>query len=1096
MAESVMNKTTIAKQAKTANSSLPAQGLLQRTCACGNHTVAGGECATCAKKKSGLQRKLAIGASNDPLEREADRVADQVLAAPAHPAVSGVSPRIQRYTAQASGQMDAAPASVDRVLASPGRPLDTTLQQDMEQRFGYDFSRVRVHSSAAAEQSAQDVNAHAYTVGHNMVFGAGRFAPGTHAGRRLIAHELTHVVQQGSQPPQGKLPIAQSNSSGEAEAQSAASAVQAGGPVVVGGTGGPALARQPLSLNESVDPGGLSFSQAKPTAQSAAARRPRSLRKSVDPTSLSDGELFEEIDLIHEWLQGNPTKNERKDLKMALAPFEAEAERRKGQAKAQARAAKIQRAITPKVSTKGAEALVEMLGVVENIRPSEAASGLYTLLWEGELITLTEEEVGKIRAVAVKEIRSRLPRIMSKAQEGRYRYALQREVEKENRIVSFVVEALQAQIGVNPDPGVAVMISAAQAQIAVNRAEILLHQGKLSEAGRAMVSGEAAAIKAHRLSYAYVTGFISAGESTITALEITRDVSFGIAIGIGAILAAPIVAAGVGPGITGTVATGAILTGGGAVLGGELRASTSAAGQALTGKGVDWDEVEKERSIGRKRGAVDALSAFTGARVASALGVGAQGSGAVANIVKSGRVGGASGGVGSGLRATLEGKSPEEIVKETFKGTGIGAFGGLVGGVANQALGSNSAGSRFLGGFAGGSAAGGAAAAIEGGDVTQSIIVGGLAGGVSSTADHSPKPVKPTPAAKLVPTKQIPLSKRVGPIGKLYLAGRMTSAEIFPETLDIAGGRVPGLVAPSAKALTVPARVAPEANATSAPFNAATSTPTGATNATTTPSQDLTMPRGIDLSQRLQTPAPTRVPGNTSTSTPTGAANATTTPSQDLTMPRGIDLSQRLQTPAPTRVPGTEVWEEILSELGFNPAQARPTTSHRQQAQDTVSDAVAGGWVDQQGNPRTVHAAVQPHRRAPDFRAAFGQTGAQRQSAHAAATSLLITIQGYSRALANTVSLDPATHRAFDQHWMRWISNRRRAIRAFGSTDYTAPLSDVLEAQRQAIQQTPNLTAKQRSTFEWLIELEIQGLADGLPDGMATRVPLPAVLGS
>ena len=66
----------------------------------------------------------------------------------------------------------------------------------MGQRFGHDFSRVRVHSGGAAEQSARDVNANAYTVGHNIVFGAGRFAPGTHEGRRLIAHELTHVVQQ------------------------------------------------------------------------------------------------------------------------------------------------------------------------------------------------------------------------------------------------------------------------------------------------------------------------------------------------------------------------------------------------------------------------------------------------------------------------------------------------------------------------------------------------------------------------------------------------------------------------------------------------------------------------------------------------------------------------------------------------------------------------------------------------------------------------------------------------------------------------------------------------------------------------------------
>lgn len=173
-----------------------AGGVLQRQCACGNHTVAGGECAACANKKSGLQRKLAVGASNDPLEREADRVADQVMAASVHPADSGAPPRIQRYTGQATEGMDSAPASVDRVLASSGRPLDSGLRQDMEQRFSHDFSRVRVHSGAAAEQSAREVNAHAYTVEHDIVFGAGQFVPGTHEGRRLIAHELTHVVQQ------------------------------------------------------------------------------------------------------------------------------------------------------------------------------------------------------------------------------------------------------------------------------------------------------------------------------------------------------------------------------------------------------------------------------------------------------------------------------------------------------------------------------------------------------------------------------------------------------------------------------------------------------------------------------------------------------------------------------------------------------------------------------------------------------------------------------------------------------------------------------------------------------------------------------------
>ncbi len=160
--------------------------------------MGGGQCADCAKKKPGLQRKLAIGVSNDPLEREADRVADQVLAAPSHSVVSGAPSHIQRFTGQAIEGIDTAPASVDRVLASSGRSLEPMLRQDMEQRFGHDFSRVRVYSGEAAAQSARDVNAHAYTVGNHVVFGAGQYVPHTTAGRHLLAHELVHTMQQSS----------------------------------------------------------------------------------------------------------------------------------------------------------------------------------------------------------------------------------------------------------------------------------------------------------------------------------------------------------------------------------------------------------------------------------------------------------------------------------------------------------------------------------------------------------------------------------------------------------------------------------------------------------------------------------------------------------------------------------------------------------------------------------------------------------------------------------------------------------------------------------------------------------------------------------
>jgi len=192
-----MSQKAATNTAAKATNSVPANGVLQRKCACGNHAASGGECTNCAKKK--LQRKLSIGASNDPLELEADRVADQVLAyQPTHSFSNISAPKIQRRAEQPSQQSEEVPASVERVMASSGSPLPITVRKDMEQRFGQDFSQVRMHTGAAAEQSARDVNAKAYTLGNNIVFNRGKFSPETQSGKHLLAHELTHVLQQSS----------------------------------------------------------------------------------------------------------------------------------------------------------------------------------------------------------------------------------------------------------------------------------------------------------------------------------------------------------------------------------------------------------------------------------------------------------------------------------------------------------------------------------------------------------------------------------------------------------------------------------------------------------------------------------------------------------------------------------------------------------------------------------------------------------------------------------------------------------------------------------------------------------------------------------
>lgn len=181
-------------------------GLLQRQCACGTHTMGGEQCAECQKKKMGvggrpLQTKLTISEPGDTYEQEADRVAEQVM----RMSPSDVSkrqksemtqPLVQRRASGNATGLAEAPPIVHDVLNSPGQPLDPATRAFFEPRFGHDFSNVKVHSGVAAGQSAVDVNAHAYTVGHNIVFGTGQFSTETSMGRRLLAHELTHVVQQ------------------------------------------------------------------------------------------------------------------------------------------------------------------------------------------------------------------------------------------------------------------------------------------------------------------------------------------------------------------------------------------------------------------------------------------------------------------------------------------------------------------------------------------------------------------------------------------------------------------------------------------------------------------------------------------------------------------------------------------------------------------------------------------------------------------------------------------------------------------------------------------------------------------------------------
>ena len=148
-----------------------------------------------------IQRKLSVGEPDDIYEKEADRVAAQVMQIPEsqiqrRPALQ-INPAAKAI--KGSDKDTDVPPVVQEVLRSPGQPRDAETRAYMESRFGHDFSQVRVHTGARAAESVGAVNALAYTVGRDVVFGTGQYEPGTSEGRMLLGHELTHVVQQNRQ---------------------------------------------------------------------------------------------------------------------------------------------------------------------------------------------------------------------------------------------------------------------------------------------------------------------------------------------------------------------------------------------------------------------------------------------------------------------------------------------------------------------------------------------------------------------------------------------------------------------------------------------------------------------------------------------------------------------------------------------------------------------------------------------------------------------------------------------------------------------------------------------------------------------------------
>ncbi len=164
-----------------------------------------------------LQRKLAVGAVDDPLEHEADAMADRVMRMPEthfvqrkcagcedeekqvqrKPLAADITPFIQRKGGEGAVVSDALSSQIESSKGS-GSPMSEPTRNFMESRFGADFSDVRLHTDSDAVQMSQGLNAQAFTVGRDVYFNSGKYTPDAESGKHLLAHELTHTVQQSN----------------------------------------------------------------------------------------------------------------------------------------------------------------------------------------------------------------------------------------------------------------------------------------------------------------------------------------------------------------------------------------------------------------------------------------------------------------------------------------------------------------------------------------------------------------------------------------------------------------------------------------------------------------------------------------------------------------------------------------------------------------------------------------------------------------------------------------------------------------------------------------------------------------------------------
>jgi hypothetical protein len=748
----------------------------------------------------------------------------------------------------------------EEAFADPARPADPSARVPVEAATSTSLADVRVHTGPRVRAAANAADAVAFTIGRQIGVAVG---PGQAIPDRLLRHELIHAAQQarcGRASPDDAEAQAQHGADRpgalgrlvSADAPYAAFAAEdwLQGTPDVRQYGFTELVDELRAVNEWLDRQTTGSEQtdrmaeAKTALEAEVARRKGAIRAADRPPSRRRGraketaaqpdlpeqtemprvlkdrasfqltdpaEIRTEVDRITAWLQRpDLSPADRSTLRRELASLEPGLGSELNRASAQRQQARLAQAFSPAAGADRA-AVFENIRVIESIRPYQARPGMAYVMHHGELLVFPQELGDRVHAEATAALRDAAERAQRINASARSRMDQHMRLNYEDQpIVGFVVSLVSRE---QPVEVLDRMLGpATDADVALIRYRAAQRRGSLTEMAEAVFTAVEKADQAQKIVLDGVDRAVGAAGTIVTGLTITRDLSFAVALSIGAILAAPVVASFVaGTGATGLAATGLTATGTGLVVGGEgaLLGFTGGAGGDLTTGHGGQAALRAGLSEGKRVGAQGlAIGVGGGASLglASNLGVGAQGLTRGGQLLRSAVAGGGGQALGSMTGAALsdvpKGQSRAGyMLRSGLMGTGLGAFGAAAG-TASQGLGSSLA--RFGVGVGLPSAVGAGVTYMQTGDLSQSLQTGALSLTVGALASRQ-QPAGPTPAQQ----RAFSLGRQVAGTTRAYVGAAMLGLSNVgpslrmgesPAAISMTTGRQESAVVPSAQA--------------------------------------------------------------------------------------------------------------------------------------------------------------------------------------------------------------------------------------------------------------------------------------------------------